>query len=78
MPSTNSFLLLILIATSSILIDDVTAARTMPQAYSGVEPGIRFELLTAKRADGYGWNDCEFSPLSCLLKRRRRSTTGNF
>uniref|UniRef100_A0A1I8ADA8 Secreted protein n=1 Tax=Steinernema glaseri TaxID=37863 RepID=A0A1I8ADA8_9BILA len=23
---------------------------------------------------GYGWEQCEFSPMSCLLRRRRRST----
>ncbi|CAI2347106.1 unnamed protein product [Caenorhabditis sp. 36 PRJEB53466] len=68
----SSIVLFLLIATSSLCIDGTHAVRAFPQAFQGVEPGIQFELLTAKRADGYGWNDCEFSPLSCLLKRRRR------
>ncbi|WKX93863.1 hypothetical protein Q1695_011266 [Nippostrongylus brasiliensis] len=28
------------------------------------------ETVAAKRDAGY-WNDCEFSPMSCLLRRRR-------
>ncbi|CCD73585.2 Neuropeptide-Like Protein [Caenorhabditis elegans] len=70
--STTLFFLL-LVATSSMMMGHVSAGRIIPQSYTGVDPGIQFELLTAKRGDGYGWNDCEFSPLSCLLKRRRRS-----
>ncbi|TMS35770.1 hypothetical protein L596_003093 [Steinernema carpocapsae] len=25
---------------------------------------------------GYGWEQCEFSPMSCLLRRRRRAVPG--
>uniref|UniRef100_A0A1I7XU56 DUF1653 domain-containing protein n=1 Tax=Heterorhabditis bacteriophora TaxID=37862 RepID=A0A1I7XU56_HETBA len=33
---------------------------------------LRYDLVAEKRdMNGYGWNDCEFSPLSCLLRRRR-------
>ncbi|CAB3411137.1 unnamed protein product [Caenorhabditis bovis] len=39
--------------------------------YPAMDPNIQFELLAAKRGDGFGWNDCEFSPLSCLLRKRR-------
>lgn len=31
-------------------------------------------MLTEKRempVSGYGWDQCEFSPMSCLLRRRR-------
>ncbi|PIC47748.1 hypothetical protein B9Z55_006987 [Caenorhabditis nigoni] len=71
--TSSTLFILLLIATSSMWIGEAEAARMVPQSYGGVEPGIQFELLTAKRGDGYGWNDCEFSPLSCLLRRRRRS-----
>ncbi|CAL2032088.1 hypothetical protein CAEBREN_06314 [Caenorhabditis brenneri] len=75
MTSSTTLFVLLLVATSSMMLGQVNAGRSIPQlqSYSGVEPGIQFELLTEKRGDGYGWNDCEFSPLSCLLKRRRRS-----
>ncbi|VDK49409.1 unnamed protein product [Cylicostephanus goldi] len=29
-----------------------------------------FDSVASKRDAGY-WNDCEFSPMSCLLRRRR-------
>ncbi|CAI5440721.1 unnamed protein product [Caenorhabditis angaria] len=48
----------------------VAAAAVQQQPSYQFEPAIQYELFN-KRADGYGWNDCEFSPMSCLLRRRR-------
>ncbi|EFO88904.1 hypothetical protein GCK72_006815 [Caenorhabditis remanei] len=73
MTSSTTLFILLLVATSSMMVGQVSAARSIPQSYAGVDPEIQYEFLTEKRGDGYGWNDCEFSPLSCLLKRRRRS-----
>ncbi|VDM56593.1 unnamed protein product [Angiostrongylus costaricensis] len=34
------------------------------------------DTVAAKRDAGY-WNDCEFSPMSCLLRRKRKSAYAN-
>ncbi|CAI4221413.1 unnamed protein product [Auanema sp. JU1783] len=36
------------------------------QAFNG-----HYVWPTAEKREVYGWNDCEFSPLSCLLRKRR-------
>ncbi|KHN75407.1 hypothetical protein Tcan_14416 [Toxocara canis] len=42
--------------------------RLLPSAFETLEPAIKRERLS-----GYGWEQCEFSPMSCLLRRRRRA-----
>uniref|UniRef100_A0A0M3I4C8 Transposase n=1 Tax=Ascaris lumbricoides TaxID=6252 RepID=A0A0M3I4C8_ASCLU len=45
-----------------------TAHNLSPASVDTFEAAVKRERPSA----GYGWEQCEFSPMSCLLRRRRR------
>ncbi|CAD6198779.1 unnamed protein product [Caenorhabditis auriculariae] len=72
MMSLQHVVLALLVVVSAVVLPSVQALQRHQDATLLAEPGYRFEVLTSKRdAPGFGWNDCEFSPLSCLLRRKR-------
>ncbi|CAJ0564615.1 unnamed protein product, partial [Mesorhabditis spiculigera] len=66
---------LICLLVAATLMSMVTSARIHHHKNAPIDDQhVRWVDLLEKRdigKMGYGWNDCEFSPMSCLLRRRR-------
>ncbi|CAJ0914473.1 unnamed protein product, partial [Mesorhabditis belari] len=66
----NRYFLFVALALTVLCCVEARIPMYKPPLNEGARWGELFDKRDVGKV-GYGWSDCEFSPMSCLLRRRR-------